>query len=169
MLKSKFLELVRIYTVPMLVDRRKYPTAWNAATSTASATLTGASTICSRPRSWGRRRHLMPRHAAGVRGERGTGGGWQWQHIRLHLGERASSLRTCSHTRAATCGRIVWNGTLTKVFVSHQTLNTPKIGYHERYPSGTPQERTWKIHIFSQGSNNDHELQYKSISYIRDS
>ena len=46
------------------------------------------------------------------------------------------------------CGRTAWNSTLTEVLVSHQTLSTPKTGYNERYPSGTPQGRTRKIHIF---------------------
>ena len=46
------------------------------------------------------------------------------------------------------CGRTARNSTLTEVLVSHQTLSTPKTGYRERYPSGTPQERTQKIYIF---------------------
>ena len=65
------------------------------------------------------------------------------------------------------CGRTAQNNTLTEVLVIHQTLSTPKASYSGRYPSGTPQERTRKIHIFSQGSNNKNELQYLSISYIR--
>ena len=46
------------------------------------------------------------------------------------------------------CGRTAQNSPLTEVLVSHQTLSTPKTGYNERYPSGTPQGRTRKIHIF---------------------
>ena len=46
------------------------------------------------------------------------------------------------------CGRTVQNSMLTEVLVSHQILSTPKIGYREQYPSGTPQGRTQKIHIF---------------------
>ena len=46
------------------------------------------------------------------------------------------------------CGRTVWNSMLTEVLVSYQTLSTPKTGYRERYPSGTPQWRIRKIHIF---------------------
>ena len=46
------------------------------------------------------------------------------------------------------CGRTTQNNTLTEVLVFHQTLSTPKAGYSERYPSGTPQGRTRKIHIF---------------------
>ena len=46
------------------------------------------------------------------------------------------------------CGRTVRNNTLTEVLVFHQTLSTPKASYSGRYPSGTPQGRTRKIHIF---------------------
>ena len=46
-------------------------------------------------------------------------------------------------------GRTVRNNTLTEVLVFHQTLSTPKASYSGRYPSGTPQGRTRKIHIFS--------------------
>ena len=46
------------------------------------------------------------------------------------------------------CGRTTQNSPLTEVLVSHQTLSTPKTGYRERCPSGTPQGRTRKIHIF---------------------
>ena len=58
------------------------------------------------------------------------------------------------------CGRTVRNNTLTEALVFHQTLSTSKASYNERYPSGTPQGRTRKIHIFPQGSNNENELQY---------
>ena len=47
------------------------------------------------------------------------------------------------------CGRTAWNSTLTEALVFHQTLSTPKASYNERYLSGTPQGRTWKIDIFS--------------------
>ena len=45
-------------------------------------------------------------------------------------------------------GRTTRNSTLTKVFAFHQTLSTPKASYSGWYPSGTPQGRTQKIHIF---------------------
>ena len=45
-------------------------------------------------------------------------------------------------------GRTTRNNTLTEVLVFHQTLNTPKASYSGRYPLGTPQGRTQKIHIF---------------------
>ena len=45
-------------------------------------------------------------------------------------------------------GRTTQNSTLMEVLVFHQTLSTPKAGYSGRYPSGTPQGRTQKIHIF---------------------
>ena len=57
-------------------------------------------------------------------------------------------------------GRTAKNNALTDALVLHQTLSTPKASYSERYPSGTPQGRAQKIHIFSQGSNNENELQY---------
>ena len=65
------------------------------------------------------------------------------------------------------CGRTVQNNTLTEALIFHQTLSTPKASYNERILSGTPQGRARKIHIFPQGSNNENELQHKSISYIR--
>ena len=46
------------------------------------------------------------------------------------------------------CGRTARNGTLTEMLVFHQTLSTPKASHSGRYPSGTPQGRTRKIHIF---------------------
>ena len=46
------------------------------------------------------------------------------------------------------CGRTVRNSTLTEALIFHQTLSTPKASYNRRYPSGTPQGRTQKIHIF---------------------
>ena len=58
------------------------------------------------------------------------------------------------------CGRIARNSTLMEALVFHQTLSTPEASYSERCPSGRPRGRTRKIHIFSQGSNNEDELQY---------
>ena len=58
------------------------------------------------------------------------------------------------------CGRTAWNNTLTEALVFHQTLSTPKASYNERVPLDTPQGRAWKIHILSQVSNNENELQY---------
>ena len=46
------------------------------------------------------------------------------------------------------CGRTTRNSTLTEALVFYQTLSTPKASYSGRYPSGTPQGRTRKIHIF---------------------
>ena len=57
-------------------------------------------------------------------------------------------------------GRTARNNVLTEALVFHQTLSTPKASYSGLYPSGTPQGRTQKIHIFPQGSNNKNELQY---------
>ena len=57
-------------------------------------------------------------------------------------------------------GRTARNNTLMEVLAFHQTLSIPKASYNERYPSRTPRGRTWKIHIFLQGSNNENELQY---------
>ena len=45
-------------------------------------------------------------------------------------------------------GRIAQNNTLMEVLVFHQTLNTLKVSYNGRYPSGTSQGKTRKIHIF---------------------
>ena len=45
-------------------------------------------------------------------------------------------------------GRTAQNSTLTEVLVFHQTLSIPKASYSGRYPLGTPQGRTQKIHIF---------------------
>ena len=42
--------------------------------------------------------------------------------------------------------RIMWQN---HRLVFHQTLSAPKASYNGRYPSGTPQGRTRKIHIFS--------------------
>ena len=57
-------------------------------------------------------------------------------------------------------GRTAQNNTLTELLVFRQTLSTSKASYSGRYPSGTPQGRTQKIHIFPQGSNNENELHY---------
>ena len=57
-------------------------------------------------------------------------------------------------------GRTARNSTLTEVLFFHQTLSTPKASYSGWVPSGTPQGRAQKIHIFPQGSNNENELQY---------
>ena len=46
------------------------------------------------------------------------------------------------------CGRTAQNNALTEVLIFHQTLSTPKASYSGRYPLGTPQGRTQKIHIF---------------------
>ena len=40
------------------------------------------------------------------------------------------------------------------------TLSAPTASYNGRIPSGTPQGRAQKVHIFPQGSNNENELQY---------
>ena len=74
--------------------------------------------------------------------------------------DRCGSSPTSTDGGQLTCGRTARNNPLMEVLVSHQTLSTPKIGYNEQYPSGTPQGRTQKIHIFPQGSNNKNELQY---------
>ena len=58
------------------------------------------------------------------------------------------------------CGRTARNNALMEVLVFHQTLSTPKASYSRRFPSGTPQGRARKIHIFPHGSNNENELQY---------
>ena len=57
------------------------------------------------------------------------------------------SLSTCS--MIIECGRTTRNNMLTEVLVFYQTLSTLKASYSGRYPSGTPQGRTRKIHIFS--------------------
>ena len=62
--------------------------------------------------------------------------------------------------RLGRCGRTARNNTLMEVLVFHQTLNTLKVSYNGRYPSGTSQGKTRKIHIFPQGSNNENKLQY---------
>jgi hypothetical protein len=46
------------------------------------------------------------------------------------------------------CDKTARNSILTEALVFHQTLSTPKAGYISRYPSGTPQGKTQKIHIF---------------------
>ena len=58
------------------------------------------------------------------------------------------------------CGTTARNNALMEALVFHQTLSTLKASYSGRYPSGTPQGRARKIHIFSQGSNNENKLQY---------
>ena len=57
------------------------------------------------------------------------------------------------------CGRPVQNNTFTETLVFHQTLSIPKASYSGWYPSGTPQGRARKIHIFPQGCTNENELQ----------
>ena len=52
------------------------------------------------------------------------------------------------HLPLPPCGRTAQNSTLTEALVFHQTLSTPKASYSGRCPSGTPQGRTQKIHIF---------------------
>ena len=64
-----------------------------------------------------------------------------------------------------TSGKTARGNTPSEALVFHQTLSTPKASYTGRYPSGTPQGRTRKIHIFPQGCNNENELQYL-IHYI---
>ena len=63
-------------------------------------------------------------------------------------------------------GRTAQNSILTEVLVFHQTLSTPKAtttsGIRRTHPEGEPKRST-----FSQGSNNENELQHKYISYIR--
>ena len=49
-------------------------------------------------------------------------------------------------------GRTAQSNMLMEVLVYHQTLSTPKASYSGRYPSGTPQGRTRKIHIFPKDS-----------------
>ena len=51
-------------------------------------------------------------------------------------------------TAIINCGRTARNSILTEALVFHQTLSTLKASYNERCPSGTPQGRTRKIHIF---------------------
>ena len=46
-------------------------------------------------------------------------------------------------------GTTVRNSTFTEELVFHKTLSTSKASYSEQCPSGTPQRRTRKIHIFS--------------------